>query len=42
MFYFNMQLKSHYQQFCIKRNIPNADEQKPILQMSAIMSRSNI
>ena len=30
-----MHLKSH-QQFCIKRNIRNADEQKHISQMSAI------
>ena len=36
MFYSNMQLKSHYLQFCIKRNIRNADEQKPISQISAI------
>ena len=36
MFYSNMQLKSHYLQFCIKLNIRNADEQKPISQMSAI------
>ena len=36
MFFFNMQLKSHYRQFCIKRNTRNADEQKPISQMSAI------
>ena len=36
LFFSNMQLKSHYLQFCIKRNIHNADEQKPITQMSAI------
>ena len=36
MFYSNMQLKSHYLQFCIKLNIRNADEQKPISQMCAI------
>ena len=36
MFYSNMQLKSHYLQFCIKFNIRNADEQKPISKMSAI------
>ena len=36
MFYSNMQLKSHYLQFCIKRNIRKADERNPILQMSAI------
>ena len=36
MFYSNMQLKSHYLQFCIKRKIRNTDEQKPISQMSAI------
>ena len=36
MFYSNMQLKSHYLQFGIKRNIRNADEQKSISQMSAI------
>ena len=36
MFFSIMQLKSHYLQFCIKRNIRNADEQKHILQMSAI------
>ena len=36
MFYSNNQLKSQYLQFCIKCNIRNADEQKPILQMSAI------
>ena len=35
-FYTNMQLKSNYLQFCIKRNIRNADQQKPISQMSAI------
>ena len=36
MFYSNMQSKSHYLQFCIKRVIHNADEQKPISHMSAI------
>ena len=36
MFFSNMQLKSNYLQFCIKRNIRNADEQKPISQMSTI------
>ena len=36
MFYSNMHLKSDYLQFCIKRNIHNADEQKPISRMSAI------
>ena len=36
MFYSNMQLESHYLQFCIKRNIRNADEQKPVLHMSSI------
>ena len=36
MFYSNVQLKSHYLQFCIKRNIRKAEEQKPISQMSAI------
>ena len=36
MFYSDMQLKGHYLQFCIKRNIYNADEQKPISQMSSI------
>ena len=36
MFYSNMHLKSHYLQFCIKRNIRNADERKPIAQMYAI------
>ena len=36
MFYSNMQLKSHYLQFCKKLNIRNAEEQKPISQMSAI------
>ena len=36
MFYSNMQLKSHYLQFRIKRNVRNADEQKPISQMFAI------
>ena len=39
MFYSDMQLKSHYLQFCIKcniRNIRNADEQKPFSRMSAI------
>ena len=37
MFFFsNMQLKSHYLQLCIKRNIRNAEEQKLISQMSAI------
>ena len=35
-FYSNMQVKSRYLQFCIKRNIRNADEQKYISQMSAI------
>ena len=30
MFYFNMQSKSHYLQFRIKRNISNAAEQKHI------------
>ena len=35
MFYSNMQLKSHLQ-FCIKRNIRNADEQIPISYVSAI------
>ena len=36
MFHSNVQLKSHYLQFRIKLNIRNADEQKPISQMSAI------
>ena len=36
MFYANMQLKSHYLQFWIKRNIRYANEQKPISHMSAI------
>ena len=36
MFYSKMQSESHYLQFCIKLNIRNAHEQKPILQMSAI------
>ena len=36
MFYSNMKLKSHDLQFCIKRNIRNADEQKPISHMSVI------
>ena len=36
MFYSNMQLISHYLQFCIKLNISNTDEQKPISQMSVI------
>ena len=36
MLYSNMQLKSHYLQFCIKRNMRKADEQTPISQMSAI------
>ena len=36
MFYSSMQLKSHYLQFCIKRYMRNADEQKPISHMSAI------
>ena len=36
MFYSNMQLKSHYLQFCIKLNVRNTEEQKPISQMSAI------
>ena len=36
MFYSNTQLKSHYLQFCIKRNICKADERNPISQMSAI------
>ena len=36
MFYSNMQFKSHYLQFCIKHNIRNDDEQKPISYMSAI------
>ena len=36
MFYSNMQLQSHYLQFCIKRNKCNADGQKPISHMSAI------
>ena len=36
MFYSNMQIESLYLQFCIKCNIRNADEQKPISQMSAI------
>ena len=36
MFYSNMQLKSRYLQFCIKRSIRNADEQKPISHMPAI------
>ena len=36
MFFSNMQLKSHYLQFCTTLNIRNADEQKPISQMSAI------
>ena len=36
MCYSNMQLKSHYLQFCIKRNIRNADEKKPISHMSSI------
>ena len=36
MFYSKMQLKIHYLQFCIKRNIHNADEQKPISHVSAI------
>ena len=37
MFNSNMQLKSHYLQFCIKRNIRIADKQKPISHMSAII-----
>ena len=36
MFFSNMQLKSHYLKFCIKRNVRNADEQKPISHMSTI------
>ena len=36
MFYYNMQLKSHYLQFCIKRNIRKAEEQEHTSQMSAI------
>ena len=37
MFYFNMQSKSHYLQFCIKRNIGNVDEQKHISQLSQLI-----
>ena len=36
MFYFDMKLKKLLLQLCIKRSIHNADEQKPISQMSAI------
>ena len=36
MFFSNMQLKSHYLQIGMIHNIRNADEQKPISQMSAI------
>ena len=36
MFNSNMQLKSNYLQFCIKRDIRNADEQNHISQMSSV------
>ena len=36
MFYSYMQLKKSLSQFCIKRNIRNSEEQKPISHMSAI------